>query len=74
MSQVSFIIQITLREPSSKIQNSLQKSYNPADELNKFKLDLGMSTSSENIKNLLGSKRASSGLNRKNQLMMGRFG
>ena len=74
MSQVSFMIQINLREPSSKILNSLQKSYNAVDELNKFKLDLGMSTSSENIKNLLGSKRASSGLNRKNQLMMGRFG
>lgn len=73
MSQVSFTIPI-IREPSSKIQNFLQKAYNPADELNKFNLDLGMISSSQNIKNLLSPKRASSGWNRKNQLMMGRFG
>ena len=73
MSQVSLTIPI-IRDLSSKIQNFFQKAYNPSDELNKFKLDLGMISSSQNIKNLVSPKRASSGWNRKNQLMMGRFG
>ena len=67
---------LSCREPIP-MKNPFQKSQNlnPANEMDKFKFDLGMTSSSQNIRKLFGSKRTGSGgWNRKNQLMMGRFG